>query len=408
MQNKLDVMLNTFCNDLFNSDQLISEMKQSVDLILCDTSNFCCPILAGALNITRVDISPVGFAGVFGAVYYNIPIAYLPLDSMADSPGAFSFINRLRGFITFVLTRSAISKVFPHELWIKHASTNEGPDPIKPSGIALIPHDFALEYPRPLTPNIKVIGPVLPEIAGKLPDDLDTFMTDSKQVVIVSFGTTLADHRPGFVEMLADALGKLPFHVLWKHVGSIPENLGSNVKIVSWFPQNDVLGHSSTKVFVTHGGLNSFLESVYHAVPMVALPLFGDQHRQAFLVGMKELGVSLDKNVVKSDDIARSIVEVANNKKYKENVQHISGLLRDRQQSPAKEGAYWVEYALKHRGVEHLMTSANNMQLYQFHMFDVFLFLLMVISVGACMFLGLCYFMICRRKSKIPEKEKKG
>ncbi len=407
VQKRLKIITDAFCNDLFNSDQLISEIKQSVDLILCDTSNFCCPVLAGALNITRVDISPFGFAGVFGAVYYNIPIAYLPLDSMADSPGAFSFKNRLKSFVAFVLTKSAISHVFPHELWIKHASKG-APDPMKPSGIALIPHDFALEYARPLTPNIKMIGPVLPEIASKLPDDLDTFMTDSKQVVVVSFGTTLADRRPGFVEMLADALGKLPFHVLWKHAGNIPENISSNVKIVSSFPQNDVLGHPSTKVLVTHGGLNSVLESVYHAVPMVALPLFADQHRQAFLVEMKELGVNLDKNVVKSDDIARSIVEVANNKKYKENAQHISGLLRDRQQSPAKEDAYWIEYALKHRGVEHLMTSADNMQLYQSHMFDVFLFLLMVISVGSCMFLGLCYFMICRRKQKIPVKEKKG
>jgi heme/copper-type cytochrome/quinol oxidase subunit 2 len=93
--------------------------------------------------------------------------------------------------------------------------------------------------------------------------------------------------------------------------------------------------------------------------------------------------------------------------KYKDNAQHISRLLRDRRQSPAEEGAYWIEYALKHQGAQHLMSSAYDMQLCQFYMFDVFLFVLVVIVVLVCMFLGLCYFMICRRKSKIPEKEKK-
>jgi hypothetical protein len=409
MQNKIGVMVKQFCNELFGSDHLISEIKQSVDLLLCDTTNFCCPVLAAALNITWVDVAPVGFAGVFGAVIYNTPISYLPLESTPDSSDAFSFINRLKSFMVFVAIRSVsstFSKMGSQESLEKYAS-KAVVDTTKSSVISLIPHDFALEYPRPLTPNVKMIGPVLPEVAGKLPDDLETFMTDSKQVVVVSFGTTLSNYRPDFIEMLADALGKLPFYVLWRQIGHLPEKISPNIKIVTWFPQNDLLGHPSTKVFLTHGGLNSFLESMYHAVPMVVIPLFGDQHKQASLVKIKEIGVSLDKNVIKSEDITRSITEVANNMKYKDNAQRISRLLRDRRQSPAEEGAYWIEYALKHQGAQHLMSSAYDMQLCQFYMFDVFLFVLVVIVVLVCMFLGLCYFMICQRKSKIPEKEKK-
>ena len=402
----LNDMVQLFCNDLFDSNHLISEIRESVDLVLCDTTNPCCPVLAGALNITRVDVSPVGFLGVFSAVYYNTPIAYLPLEHLPDSPQTFSFVNRLKSFITFIIMRSTISKMLPHELWEKHAPKGVA-YALKPSGIALIPHDFALNYPRPLAPNVKVIGPVLAEPAKKLPNDLETFLTNNKEVVVVSFGTTLTSHLPGFVEMIAEALGKLPYHVLWKQVGNLPEDMASNIKVVSWFPQNDVLGHPSTRVFVTHGGLNSVLESVYHAVPMVVLPFFGDQHEQASLVARKELGISLDKKVVKSDDIARSIIKVANNKEYKENVQHISELLRDRLQSPAKEGAYWVDYVLKHKGVKHLMSSAYNMPLYQLYMFDVFLFLFVAFSVIISLFLGLCYVVVCRRRAKIPEKEKK-
>ena len=58
-----------------------------------------------------------------------------------------------------------------------------------------------------------------------------------------------------------------PAKVLWKLAksdlvsmsnSSLP--VGSNVKIVAWAPQNDVLGHPSVKAFFTQGGSNSFNE----------------------------------------------------------------------------------------------------------------------------------------------------
>lgn len=51
----------------------------------------------------------------------------------------------------------------------------------------------------------------------------------------------------------------------------------SNVRIVSWAPQNDVLGHPNVKAFVTHAGSNSIYEAAYHAKPVVCIPLMADQ-----------------------------------------------------------------------------------------------------------------------------------
>ena len=39
---------------------------------------------------------------------------------------------------------------------------------------------------------------------------------------------------------------------------SLPVN--SNIKVVKWAPQNDVLGHPNVKAFFTQGGANSFNE----------------------------------------------------------------------------------------------------------------------------------------------------
>jgi hypothetical protein len=58
-----------------------------------------------------------------------------------------------------------------------------------------------------------------------------------------------------------------PTKALWKlsdsdlvAVGNESISAASNVKIVKWVNQNDVLGHPSVKVFLTQGGTNSFNE----------------------------------------------------------------------------------------------------------------------------------------------------
>ena len=57
--------------------------------------------------------------------------------------------------------------------------------------------------------------------------------------------------------------------------------IGSNVKVSSWLPQNDVLGHLKTRPFIGHAGMNGILEAAYHGVPMICVPFSGDQFDNA-------------------------------------------------------------------------------------------------------------------------------
>lgn len=97
------------------------------------------------------------------------------------------------------------------------------------------------------------------------------------------------------------AFSRLPQRVLWKwEAGDIP-GLSSNVKIVHWLPQQDLLGktlitlsticlkriklliffvkgHEKARLFISHGGLMGLQEAIYHAVPVLGLALGRDQH----------------------------------------------------------------------------------------------------------------------------------
>ncbi len=58
-------------------------------------------------------------------------------------------------------------------------------------------------------------------------------------------------------------------------------NLGRNIKLIDWAPQNDVLGHPAVKAFLTHAGINSLYEAAYHGKPIVSVPLIVDQPANA-------------------------------------------------------------------------------------------------------------------------------
>jgi hypothetical protein len=101
---KHEQMFRQFCEDLLKHESLIAELKASVDLVLCDFINECCVILADMLNATRVDVSTAGFASAIGVYVFAYPQApaYVTLEASILLPSAskFSFINRLKGFVT--------------------------------------------------------------------------------------------------------------------------------------------------------------------------------------------------------------------------------------------------------------------------------------------------------------------
>ncbi len=78
---------------------------------------------------------------------------------------------------------------------------------------------------------------------------------------------------------------------------------------VVYFP----LVHPRIKLFITHCGYNSFLETVHAAVPMLAVPLWADQIVNAQKAVRMGIAVALDKMKMKEPDVIetsmRSLLE---------------------------------------------------------------------------------------------------
>jgi UDP:flavonoid glycosyltransferase YjiC (YdhE family) len=117
-------------------------------------------------------------------------------------------------------------------------------------------------------------------------------------VVLFSLGYTgfkPKDVPKHLISAFLEAFSKLKQRVIMRFDASLVEIIPDNVLIVSWFPQHDLLAHNNTMLFVTHCGMTGVLESVYHRVPMLALPIFGDQPDNAARLVERSLALRLDR-----------------------------------------------------------------------------------------------------------------
>ncbi|KAL6840674.1 hypothetical protein ACP4OV_029538 [Aristida adscensionis] len=78
-------------------------------------------------------------------------------------------------------------------------------------------------------------------------------------------------------------------------------------------PQKEILAHAAVGGFVTHGGWNSVLESLWFGVPMAPWPLYAEQHLNAFtLVAAMGVAVAMGvdrkrNNFVEAAELERAV-----------------------------------------------------------------------------------------------------
>lgn len=64
------------------------------------------------------------------------------------------------------------------------------------------------------------------------------------------------------------------------------------------------------------GGLQSLQEAVHYAVPVVAIPFFGDQYFNARKILDAGIGLTLDIDTITESSVVRMLTEIVENKTW--------------------------------------------------------------------------------------------
>lgn len=409
----LPEVFSNFCEGALNSTEVTNNLKD-VDLLVHDCLAVCAVLLGEKYDIPRVEIVPITPNSPAGFMHMiPMPVSYVPqlLTGLTDKMSFLERVVNLGAYIGFMV---AINLGFGIPMNALKSKYNIKPErsfseAVADAELCIITADFAMEYPQPLLPDQIMVGPLNVEGSKPLPAELEEFVSapGTNGFIIVSFGSNVASIlSKNVVDLLATAFGKLNLRVIWRLQGYIPPNLSSNIKVVDWLPQSDLLAHKNIRAFVSHVGHNSLYESAYHGVPVVAVPLFGDQPANAKKAEHYGFGVTVDYRNTDAQEVYEAIHNVVTKTSFKDKVMKISRLMKDRRRTPLQETGDWIEYVLRHGGARHLRAQVYNIHWYQYYLLDVIAFLFAVVTLVVMVTWMTCRFLcrLCCKKRREKSK----
>lgn len=224
----------------------------------------------------------------------------------------------------------------------------------------------------PLLPSMLDIGGIVMEQT-----ELMNIVIPQRPFILFSLGTRFSWlTMPGRVEQVfVDAFAELKdYDIYWTYDGVNATAIhlaNSHIYLEQWLPQAQLLAQPQARLFITHGGKGSLTEALYHGVPLLGLPLLGDQRPNLRKMQAKGWGLTLDIHNVSQAQLLGSIKRLLNETHFRESIQRSSVLYRDRPLNASDLAAYWLEYVIRHKGAPHLSGNARQLNFWQRQLLDV-------------------------------------
>eukprot|EP00063_Salmo_salar_P045167 XP_014020002.1 PREDICTED: UDP-glucuronosyltransferase-like [Salmo salar] len=402
------------CEGLLYDKPLMQRLRgERFQMMLTDPFLPCGSIIAESFNIPAVYFSrgiPCGLDEK--AAQCPTPPSYVP-RLFSGNTDHMDFLGRVKNMLMYSLESYLCTVMFASfdELTSRYLDKDMTYRELLGHGaIWLLRYDYSFEYPKPRMPNMVNIGGINCGKRAPLPADLQEFVDESGEdgFVVFTLGSMISQMPEEKAKQFFDAFSRIPQRVVWRYTGVVPENAPDNVRLMKWLPQNDLLGHPKVKAFMTHGGTHGIYEGICNSVPMVMLPLFGDQSDNVHRMTVRGVGEVLTLFDITSDKLVEALNKVINDKSYKEKMLKLSAVHKDRPIEPLDLAVFWSEFVMRHGGAEHLRPAAHDLNWIQYHSLDVFTLLLTIVLIVVMVTVKCCKvcFRKCCGKKKTMKKKK--
>ncbi|XP_032115208.1 UDP-glucuronosyltransferase 2A3 [Sapajus apella] len=406
--------LKMICESFIYNQTLMEKLQETnYDVMLIDPVMPCGDLMAELLAVPFVLTLRVSAGGNMERSCGKLPapLSYVPVP-MTGLTDKMTFLERVQNSMFSVLFNFCIQD-YDHHFWEEFYSKVLGRpttlcETVGKADIWLIRTNWDFEFPQPYQPNFEFVGGLHCKPAKPLPKEMEEFVQSSGEdgIVVFSLGSLLQNVPEEKANIIASALAQIPQKVLWRYKGKTPSTLGTNTQLYDWIPQNDLLGHPKTKAFVTHGGINGIYEAIYHGVPMVGIPIFGDQPDNIAHMKAKGAAVEINFKTMTSEDLLRALRTVINDSFYKENAMRLSRIHHEQPVKPLDRAVFWIEFVMRHKGAKHLRPAAHNLTWFQHHSIDVIGFLLACVATAIFLVTKCCLFS-CSKFHKTRKIEKR-
>ncbi|XP_076126344.1 UDP-glucuronosyltransferase 3A1-like [Alosa pseudoharengus] len=396
--------------DLILSDSELMDLlrRESFDMAILDAFNPCSFLLAHFLGLRYVAFYPGSLNGPL-SVGLPSPLSHVPVfnSELSDRMGLFGRLKNVVFSLVSPIAEQLIHQRFQHVAERHFLSPPAMSELYSRAELWAFNTDFSLEFPQPLMPYTVCVGGLLSKPARPLSQDLEDFIGQYAEegFIVVTLGSMVSSVP--LEELLREmnaGFAQVPQGVVWRyHPLRWPPHIqpAPNVKLVDWLPQNDLLGHPKVRLLVTHGGQNSLLQAVYHAVPVLGVPLFGDQFDNLVRVEAKGLGLAVKPTDIQRDVLSGTVTTLITDPRYKASAESLSRIHRSLPHPPGQRLVLWVEHVMRSGGGSHLRPFSLQQPWYQRCLLDVAL-LVALVTLGLVN-LGVAAFQSYEGRSELKQ-----
>ncbi|KAF8363933.1 hypothetical protein PRIPAC_90856 [Pristionchus pacificus] len=266
-----------------------------------------------------------------------------------------------------------------------------------------------IEFPRPITHKMIDIGGITVNEGHKeLNDTWSALMDLRPQNVLISFGTVAKSYLmpDSYKRTLVDTIKKFPnVTFIWKYEkpeDKISENIANLIE-ATWLPQIDLLYDPRLSLFITHCGQGSTIEATTAGVPLIVVPIVGDQKRNAAVIARIGTGIVLEKQSLEDAVMMESTLRSAlTDDKYRKKASAVGEMIRHRPFSPRATFVKNMEFLARFGPLRMFDHYGQQLSLVQYYLIDVFAFLMSIVMIASFVLFKIVTYLLqnCGRKEK--------
>ncbi|GFO06537.1 UDP-glucuronosyltransferase [Plakobranchus ocellatus] len=386
---------------LTNKNLLYHLQNLQADLYVFDSA----PIARYALLLAyKFQVPFVVMGSFYDALSAKIPSC---LTSIPNIHSKIKFSFNLHLFERFQLSFQTLKNYLDDTSWdenfVKSAVQDKAAryyrELVGQAELYLVEAEHIFDFVRPSLPNVRLIGGISSAIATPLQGKLKAFLDSSATrggFIVVSFGH-FGGHIPEeIIDKISLALSMLSIPVVWLVKDRLLMSTSNihNVYKTKLVSQNDVLGHSGALALMSTCDTQSQYEALYHAVPILCLPLYGEQFHNAHRAEVKGFGMQADIRTIPAQSLAKLIQVMAQSEYYRDNIRLASALFRELFGTPSETAAWWIDHVVQYGG-GYMRFPGQNMPMYQVLGLDVYVAEVMLLATVVGLLWWVCSSCPC-------------
>lgn len=251
---------------------------------------------------------------------------------------------------------------------------------------------------RPVSPMVEMVGPIIPKKYKPLTQDLQDYLDVHDKIAYIAFGQMSVPSTrnskliltaviegiergalDGFIWATVNAkIDRFPKEIITSSgnvylLEDIFNQVYPHMRMEKWTPQTAILLHPSTALFVSHGGLGSWYESMYAGTRMIMYPYFGDQPLNANAIENNGLGAIMRPHFT-PEQAADLVCNITNSEEVGKNVKRYQALVHIYSEHGIIRGANVVEevvYSHKNGHLPYRQSADKRMSYVKSHNIDL-------------------------------------